>query len=46
MPKSLPISPNTINVDGANVSDNANIAEAFNSSSSSRLYWITCLAQG
>ena len=30
VPKSLPISPNTINVDGANVSDNVNIAEAFN----------------
>ena len=25
VPKSLPISPNSINVDGANVSDNANI---------------------
>ena len=30
VPKSLPTSPNSINVDGANVSDNANIAEAFN----------------
>ena len=30
VPKSLPISPNSINVDGANVSENVNIAEAFN----------------